>query len=146
MEKNVLIAIVLVALLVGVAVCVWYFVLREDTSKKEPAEPTTQTGVGEYSKVKVLSQDESEEYGSVWVKDGEIMNEVIVEDVSEFVENNKESWESGTHEYPTGGMTEDGMLWDGIRQTTVDQPDFIRFIYVEIDDEFGEEYEIDLIE
>ena len=145
MKKSVLIGIALLVLFGLVGSSVWYFEIRND----KPEEKTSvqpKTDAKEYSTVEVSSLDKSEEYGSVWVKEGQIVNDISIQEINNYIEKKKTSWETGVHEYPTGGMTEDGSLWDGTAETSINQPDFIRFVFVELVEEFGEEYEINLIE
>lgn len=147
MNKKLIITFVVV--MIAIASSVWYFFLRENTEDTENAQPTEVEETTEeesVNRVDVLSLDMDEEYGSVWIENESVMNNVSVQEISDFINDKKESWENESHEYPIGGRTEDGAMWDGASETTIDQPDFMRVIFVELNDEFGEEYEIDLIE
>ncbi len=91
-------------------------------------------------RVDILSMDKSEEFGSVWVKDKKIVHNVVNDEVKDFVESRKRSWEKGTHEYESGGMFESSSS-----KTSIGRSDFINIIFIDLSDKFSGEYEIDLV-
>lgn len=99
-----------------------------------------------YSKVEIKSLNNSVRYGFVWIDDNEIRSDVSVIEITDFINRNKLSWETESQEYPIGGMSDDGSLWDGSKTVSIGDVDFILAIYVEISDEFSEKYTVDLVE
>lgn len=72
-----------------------------------------------------------------------VYDETKESNVGDYIKSNIKRWETTSLEYPTGGMTEDGSLWDGVAKTNISKEDFLNAVWSELYDEW-DGFDIDL--
>jgi hypothetical protein len=146
MKRSLIVSVVSAACLILLVLIALTVRQRMDTNTL-PIASTPPTGTAKkYERIDVWSLDESQNYGSVWVEEREIRNNVSVKDISNYIAKNKSEWEGSEQEYQTGGMDEFGNLWDILATTSIGKKDFLIPVWIQIDDEFSSDYYVDLVE
>lgn len=108
-----------------------------------PVNPVIEIKPSE-DEVVIFSKDEKKEYGKIWVEKQKITTNITEKEILSFINSNKRKWETSVLEYPTGGKTAEGNLWDGVAKTDITKNDFLRAVYVEADEKLGKKYSVHL--
>ena len=99
-----------------------------------------------YEKVEAWSIGKSTSYGSIWVEDNKIKTDIKETTLQDYINSHKNDWETKEQEYPIGGMSPEGYLWDGIVTVSIGDDEFLRrSVLLELEDEFKNKYDFQLV-
>lgn len=99
-----------------------------------------------YSSIDMYNKSKETLLGSVRIENNKIVSTVTDNNIKGFINTNKTLWETSKLEYPTGGKTETGALWDGVAETSIGDKSHIISIYTVLREKYGDDYYIDLVE
>jgi len=141
MKKSFIIGIVLLVTIVGL---LFYYSDRFNKSG-EGSKSGEDNKRKIYSSIEIYNKGRKTFLGSIRIENEKIVNNVTDKSIKDFINENKTLWEESKLEYPTGGKTETGALWDGVAETSISAKNHIISIYVILDGKYRDDYNISLI-